>query len=85
MARDIGLYLEDILSACRKIQRYTARMSLADFKGDERTYDAVIRNLEIIIETARNVEPEFQERYPEVEWRSITAFRNILDHGNLSI
>ena len=85
MSRDVGLYLEDILLACQKIKRYTAGMSLADFRGDERTDDAVIRNLEIIGKAARNVEPEFQQQYPEVEWRSITALRNILAHGYFSI
>jgi uncharacterized protein with HEPN domain len=85
MSRDVGLYLDDILLACQKIRRYTAGMSFADFKGDERTYDAVIRNLEIIGEAARNVEPEFQQQYPEVEWRSITAFRNILAQGYFSV
>ncbi len=85
MSRDMSLYLEDILEACQKIQRYTAGMSFSDFRGDERTYDAVIRNLEIIGEAARNVEPEFQERYPVIEWRSISALRNILAHGYFSI
>jgi uncharacterized protein with HEPN domain len=85
MSRDVGLYLEDILLACQKIHRYTAGMSLADFKGDERTYDAVIRNLEIIGEAAGNVEPEFHAQYPEVEWRPITAFQQILAQGYFSI
>ena len=85
MSRDVSLYLEDILLACQKIQRYTTEMSLADFKGDERTYDAVIRNLEIIGEAASNVEPEYQQQHPDIEWRSITAFRNILAHGYFSI
>ena len=85
MSRDVGLYLEDILLACQKIRRYTAGTSFADFKGDERTYDAVIRNMEIIGEAARNVESEFQAQYPDVEWRAITALRNILAHGYFSI
>jgi uncharacterized protein with HEPN domain len=85
MSRDVSLYLDDILLACQKIHRYTAGMSFTDFMGDERTYDAVIRNLEIIGEAARNFEPEFQEKYPEIEWRSIMAFRNILAHGYFSI
>jgi uncharacterized protein with HEPN domain len=85
MSRDIGLYLEDILVACQKIQRYSTGMNFTDFTRDERTYDAVIRNPEIIGEAARNVEPEFQEQYPEIEGRSIMALRNILAHGYFSI
>ncbi len=84
MSLDASLYLEDILTACQKIQRYTAGMGFAEFRGDELTYDAVIRNLEIIGEAARNVEPEFQAQYPEVEWRSITVFRDIQAPGYFS-
>jgi uncharacterized protein with HEPN domain len=55
-------------------------MSFDAFLKDERTYDAVIRNLEIIGEAARNVSAEFQTDHPEVAWRKTTALRNIIAH-----
>ena len=48
MQRDEHLFLEDILNACRKIAEYTVAMTLEDFRSDSKTFDAVIRNLEII-------------------------------------
>ena len=71
MSRDIRLYLEDILDACEKIQRYTDGFSYLQFQQDDRTYDAVIRNLEIIGEACRKIPSDIQNRYPEIEWRSI--------------
>ncbi|HEX7395217.1 MAG TPA: HepT-like ribonuclease domain-containing protein [Anaerolineaceae bacterium] len=50
-------------TACRKIVHYTAGMSRQDFLRDDKTYDAVIRNLEIIGEAAKNVPEEIQKRY----------------------
>jgi uncharacterized protein with HEPN domain len=57
------LYLEDMQTACRKIVYYTAGMSRQDFLRDDKTYGAVIRNLEIIGEAAKNVPEEIQKRY----------------------
>jgi uncharacterized protein with HEPN domain len=85
MSRDSYLYLEDILQACRKIQRYISGIDYEHFIKDDRTYDAVCRNLEIIGEAARKIPPEIQQEYSIVEWRSITSFRNLLAHEYFSI
>ena len=85
MSRDVRLYLDDILIAAKKIQRYTEEMNYDQFIRDERTYDAVIRNLEVIGESARNVPDEFRNRFPDIEWRSISALRNILIHEYFAI
>jgi uncharacterized protein with HEPN domain len=85
MSRDARLYLEDILFASQKVLRYTAGFSSEQFRQDDRTYDAVIRNLEIIGEAARNMPDDIRGRFPEVEWRSISAFRNLLAHEYFAI
>ncbi len=48
MSRDYKVYLEDIIEAIAKINRYTEEMSFEIFSKDERTVDAVVRNLEVI-------------------------------------
>jgi uncharacterized protein with HEPN domain len=85
MSRDSLLYLEDILQAAQKIIRYTIGFEFQQFCQDDRTYDAVIRNLEIIGEAARNIPDDFRQQFPQVEWRSIAAFRNILAHQYFAI
>jgi uncharacterized protein with HEPN domain len=55
MSRDEILYLYDIAESCEKIVRFTAGLSQSDLIGDERTYDAVVRNLEIIGEAAKHI------------------------------
>ncbi len=50
--RSIDVLLEDMLDAIQKIERYTNGMSQDIFEEDEKTVDAVIRNLEIIGEAA---------------------------------
>lgn len=78
--RNYRNYLEDILKSAVKVSRYTDGMSFEDFLADERTMDAVVRNLEIIGEAAKNVPLEVRSRYPDIEWRKIAGLRDILSH-----
>ena len=85
MSRSIRLYLEDILTSGVKVRRYTEGMSFEDFQSDERTYDAVVRNLQIIGEAVKNIPQEIRLKYSEVEWRKIAGLRDILAHAYFSI
>ena len=48
-------FVMDILEAIEKIERYVANLSYEGFSLDEKTKDAVIRNLEVIGEAANKV------------------------------
>ncbi|MCJ7624666.1 MAG: DUF86 domain-containing protein [Anaerolineaceae bacterium] len=85
MSRDPLLYLEDMDIACRKILRYTSKMSFNDFITDERTFDAVIRNIEIIGEAVKNIPETIKIDYDQVEWRAMAALRNIVAHSYFSV
>ncbi len=81
MSRDALLYLEDMRDCCQKVLRYTEGMTLDQLSLDEKTFDAVMRNLEITGEAARHVPADIRARHPEVEWRSIAGFRDIAIHA----
>lgn len=85
MSRNIRLYLEDILASAVKVLRYTQGMTFEEFLTDERTFDAVCRNLQIIGEAVKNVPSEIRDRYPEVEWRKIAGLRDVLAHTYFSL
>jgi uncharacterized protein with HEPN domain len=58
MSRDESFYLVDIQECCEKVLKYTAGYTLKDLVHDDRTYDAILRNLEIIGEAAKHVSDE---------------------------
>ena len=66
MSRDHRLFLEDIAAACERIPRYTAGMTFAELVRDEKTFDAVVRNLEVIGEAAKRVPDQLREAHPQV-------------------
>ena len=80
MSRDYKIYLEDILTAIDKIQSYTQNISFEKFSEDEKTLDAVVRNLEILGEAIKNVPEEIRKKHPNIEWKKISGLRDILIH-----
>ena len=86
MPRDFRVYLEDILGAISKIQRYTNGLSKQAFAADEKTLDAaVVRNLEVIGEAVKQLPPELRVLEPSVEWQKIAGLRDILIHQYFGI
>ena len=80
MPRDSSVYLDDIATAIERIHRYCEGLDLQSFAKDERTVDAVARNLEIIGEAVKHLSPEARGLHPEIDWRKIAGMRDILVH-----
>ena len=78
--RNIRLFLNDILQSINKINEYTQNMRYDEFINDEKTKDAVVRNLEIIGEATKNIPDEIKKKYPEVNWKSVAGMRDKLIH-----
>jgi len=83
--RDPLLFLEDIDEALSKIDRYTSGLTLNDLEKDEKTVDALIRNLEIIGEAVKNIPAEIREKYPDIEWKEAAALRDVLIHDYFGV
>jgi len=83
--RDVRLFLADMLEAIEKIERYTAGLTRKEFREDDLVADAVVRNLEVLGEAARHVPGKVRDRFPEVGWRQIVAFRNVVIHEYFAV
>ena len=85
MPRDYRVYVDDIIGAIEKIQRFTVDLDRETFSQDEKTFDAVIRNLEVIGEAIKKIPEDVRTRYPLVEWKKIAGVRDILVHEYFGI
>jgi uncharacterized protein with HEPN domain len=78
--RDRSLFLDDIASSCRKISSFVEGYTYDEFLLDEKTFDAVVRNLEVIGEAVKHLSADFREQHPSTDWRAIAGMRDILSH-----
>ncbi len=85
MSRSLELYLADIIEAIRKISSYTSLLSFEEFCGDERTIDAVIRNLIVIGEAVKNIPEDTRKMEPGIEWRKIAGLRDFAAHAYFNV
>lgn len=77
-------YLGHLLEAIDRIRRYTSGIDLAGFKSQSLVQDAVIRNIEIVGEAARNIsriDPGFIAAHPEIPWTDAIRMRDRVSHG----
>ena len=79
------MYVEDILAAMNKIERYIKGLTYQTFVENEMVQDAVIRNLEIIGEASRNIPDIVREKDTNIPWRRMIGLRNIAIHEYFGI
>jgi len=77
-------YIEHILGALERIQRYTAGKSASDFMSDTLLQDGVLRNLGIIGEAAHRLladSPDYAAKHSEIPLAKIYGTRNRITHA----
>jgi uncharacterized protein with HEPN domain len=81
-------YLEHIVEAIERIDRYLTDTDEVAFLNDQKTQDAVVRNFEIIGEAAHNIEcyhSTFAAAHSDIPWAVMYAMRNRVAHGYFKV
>ena len=68
----------------QRIREYTAA-GTDQLLRDGPIRDAVVWRLETIGEASTNLSPELKARHPEIPWRGVADFRNIVAHAYRSL
>lgn len=80
MSKSWQAYARHIRDAIARIRRIEAR---GDIAQDEVLYDATLRNLQTLSEATQLLPAEKKAEFPDIPWREISGFRNILVHNYL--
>ncbi len=80
MSKDYRDYIQDILTSVELINSFIKGLSLNDFKEDVKTSSAVIRQLEVMGEAAKNIPENIKEKYTDIPWKKICGMRDKLIH-----
>ncbi|MBL4952786.1 DUF86 domain-containing protein [Neobacillus sp. YIM B02564] len=62
MQREPRVFLEDILTAAVKVEKYTQGLSFDDFMDNDLISDAVIKNILVIGEATKNIPDEIRQK-----------------------
>ncbi len=77
-------YIKHILECIEKIQKWHMQ-GKEEFLRNEMLHDAIIRNLQILGESTKRLSVKAKEAHPEVPWKDIFGFRNIVVHEYLEL
>lgn len=83
--REWELFIYDISECIDRILEYTKQLNFEELSKDQKTIDAVIRNLEIIGEASKNVPKDKRELYDYINWKNISGMRDVLIHDYFGI
>jgi uncharacterized protein with HEPN domain len=79
------LYLRDILEAANDIEEFLSGIDQQKFLADKLLKSAVLQKLSVIGEAAVHLSKIFEESHPQVPWKQIAAFRNIVIHQYFAV
>lgn len=78
------VYLQHMLECIARIEEYVGRDE-ERFRGSRLIQDAVIRNLQTLAESSQRLGEPIKAGEPQIPWRAISGFRNILVHDYLGV
>jgi uncharacterized protein with HEPN domain len=85
MKKDDTVYLRHILDAIEQVEEYTRELSENEFITHSMVQDAVVRQIEIIGEAARNISDEFQASHRSLPWAKMIGIRNKIIHEYINV
>lgn len=81
---DDTLYLLHISECLQLIAEYMS-VGRETFLTSKLVQDAVVRRLQTMAESSQRVSDELKSRHPDIDWRGLAGFRNVLVNNYLGI
>jgi len=82
-SKDNAVYIDHMLDCILRIDEYVE--SQEQFYSSRLVQDAVVRNLQVMSESSQRLAEDIKQLYPDIPWKQISGFRNILVHDYLGV
>ncbi len=80
MKRDVSLYIQDILQNMGDAEEFVQGMSYAQFVADKKTFNAVVRAIEVVGEASKHIPDNLRRQYPDLPWKEMAGMRDKVIH-----
>lgn len=80
-SKDNSVYVDHMLDCILRIDEYVENKD--QFYSSQLVQDAVVRNLQVMSESSQRLANDVKKLYPDIPWKQISGFRNILVHDYL--
>lgn len=77
-------YILHMLECIGRVEQYVGE-DAERFNSDPMVRDAALRNLQIMAESSQRLSDLAKATQPQIDWRAISGFRNILVHDYLGV
>lgn len=83
--KDELIFIRHILDNINAIEEFINNITKKEFIGDKEKQYAVIRAIELIGESAKNISSKFTKKHSEIPWKQIIGTRDKLIHHYFGI
>ncbi|MBU0459270.1 MAG: DUF86 domain-containing protein [Nanoarchaeota archaeon] len=85
MKRSLILFLSDILQNIAYVETFSKGLTKEKLEKNKMKESALVRCLEVIGEAVKNIPQPFRDKYPEVQWKKIAGFRDVIIHAYFQV
>ena len=85
MIKDPLIFVEHIIESITNIEAFIKNVAKGYFFKNKEKQSAVIRQIEVIGEAAKNLPKEFTGKHPEIPWKDVIGMRDKLIHHYFGI
>jgi uncharacterized protein with HEPN domain len=80
MKRTVDIYVKDIIQNMVDAEEFIQGLSYETFISDKKTFNAVVRSIEVIGEATKSIPDSVRSRYPDIPWKEMAGMRDKLIH-----
>ena len=85
MKKNSLIFIKHILEHIELIEKFSEGLTKNEIEEDRLKQSAIVRELEIVGEAAKNLSIDFKDKYKEIEWKKIAGLRDKLIHNYFGV